>query len=161
MEEGKYLEVEKGTPQGGVISPVLANIYLHYILDLWFEKKVKKQSKGFAHLTRYADDFIVCFEHEDEAKAFAGELRERFAKFGLKISETKSRTIEFGRKAGAEGKKAGTFDFLGFTHYCGKTRNGKFKVAKKTSKKKLSHACGVVKAMNHAPRVAEAHPKRG
>jgi len=115
---------------------------------------------GFAHLTRYADDFIVCFQREDEAKAFEGELRERFARFGPKISETKSRTIEFGRKAGAERKKAGTFDFLGFTHYCGKTRNGKFKVAKKTSKKKLSHACGVVRAMNHAPRVAEAHPKR-
>lgn len=145
MEDGRYMEVEKGTPQGGLISPVLANIYLHYVLDLWFEKRVKKRSRGFAHLIRYADDFIVCFEHEDEARAFAGELQERFAKFGLRISETKSRTLEFGRKAGAEGKKAGTFDFLGFTHYCGKTRNGKFKVGKKTSKKKLRQK---LKAMN-------------
>ena len=145
MEDGKYMEVERGTPQGGLISPVLANIYLHYVLDLWFEKRVKKQSRGFAHLTRYADDFIVCFEREDEARAFAGELQERFVKFGLQISETKSRTLEFGRKAGAEGKKAGTFDFLGFTHYCGKTRKGKFKVGKKTSKKKLRQK---LKAMN-------------
>jgi RNA-directed DNA polymerase len=144
MEEGKYLEVDRGTPQGGIISPVLANIYLHYILDLWFEKKVKEQSKGFAHLTRYADDFIVCFEREEDARTFAGQLRDRFAGFGLKISEAKSRTIEFGRKAGAEGK-AGTFDFLGFTHYCGKTRKGKFKVAKKTSRKKLRQK---LKAMN-------------
>jgi len=146
MEEGKRMEVERGTPQGGVISPVLANIYLHYALDLWFEKRVKKHSRGYAHMTRYADDFIVCFEYEEEALRFAAELRERCAKFGLRVSEAKSSTIEFGRKAWQKaGTKPGTFDFLGFTHYCGTTRKGKFKVAKKTSKKKLRHK---LKAMN-------------
>jgi group II intron reverse transcriptase/maturase len=158
MEEGKYMEVERGTPQGGLISPVLANIYLHYIIDQWFEKRVRRQSRGFAQMTRYADDFIVCFEHEDEARAFGGDLRERLGKFGLKVSEAKSRTIEFGRKswlkaqaglsacdAQAGENKPGTFDFLGFTHYCGKTRRGKFKVAKKTAKKKLRQK---LKAMN-------------
>ncbi|MBI5119329.1 group II intron reverse transcriptase/maturase [Candidatus Poribacteria bacterium] len=149
MEEGRYMEVEKGTPQGGLISPVLANIYLHYVLDLWLEKKVKRQGKGFAHMTRYADDFIVCFQCEDEAQKFAGELKERFGKFGLKISEAKSRTIEFGRKAWhkeqTEEIKAGTFDFLGLTHYCTKTRKGRFKVGRKTSKKKLRQK---LKAMN-------------
>jgi group II intron reverse transcriptase/maturase len=149
MEQGTYMEAERGTPQGGLISPVLANIYLHYVLDLWFEKRVKKQSRGFAQMTRYADDFVVCFEDEENAKKFAGELKERFGKFGLKLSEAKSRTIAFGRKAWhkaqAGGCKPGTFDFLGFTHYCGKTRKGKFKAAKKTSKKKFRQK---LKAMN-------------
>lgn len=141
MEEGKYQETEKGTPQGGIISPVLANIYLHYILDLWFERVVKKEAKGFAQLTRYADDFIVCLEKEEDAMEFRERLRERFKKFGLKISEEKSRVIEFGRRAWQEardgGKKVSTFNFLGFTHYCDKTRRGKFKVGRKTSHKKM------------------------
>jgi group II intron reverse transcriptase/maturase len=141
MEEGKFIEVDKGTPQGGVLSPILANIYLHYILDLWFEKKVKKQLKGFAQLTRYADDFIVCFQNRNEAKAFGEMLKQRVSKFGLRIEESKSRIIEFGRyvwkRAQKEGKKVSTFDFLGFTHYCDKTRKGKFKVGRKTSSLKF------------------------
>jgi RNA-directed DNA polymerase len=141
MEEGKYLEVDKGTPQGGVISPILANIYLHYILDLWFERVVKKQMTGYAQLVRYCDDFIVCFQGGDGAKAFEEMLEERLGKFGLKIAEGKSRVIGFGRyeweKAGREGGKVATFDFLGFTHYCDKTRRGRFKLGRKTSSQKF------------------------
>ncbi len=141
MEEGKYKEVDRGTSQGGIISPILANIYLHYVLDLWFEKAVKKQLKGYAQLIRYGDDFIVCFQRGSEAKAFEEMLKERLAKFGLKIAEGKSRVIGFGRyeweKARREGGKVATFDFLGFTHYCDKTRRGKFKLGRKTSSKKF------------------------
>lgn len=149
MEEGKYQETDRGTPQGGIISPVLANIYLHYILDLWFEKKIKKEIKGYAGLTRYADDFIVCLENEEDAKAFGEKLRERLGRFGLKVSEEKSRVIEFGRKAWQGAKETGSrtsaFNFLGFTHYCDKTRKGGFKVGRKTSGKKLRTK---LKAMN-------------
>jgi len=141
MEEGKYQEVDRGTPQGGVISPILANIYLHYILDLWFERVVKKQLTGYAQLVRYGDDFIVCFQRGNEAKAFEEILKQRLDKFGLKIAEGKSRVIGFGRyeweKAQREGGKVATFDFLGFTHYCDKTRRGKFKLGRKTSSKKF------------------------
>lgn len=141
MEEGKYIEVDRGTPQGGVISPILANIYLHYILDLWFEKVVKKQLTGYVQLIRYCDDFIVCFQRGKEAKAFEEMLRQRLGKFELKIAEGKSRVIGFGRyeweKARREGMKVATFDFLGFTHYCDKTRRGEFKLGRKTSSKKF------------------------
>jgi len=141
MEEGKYVEVDKGTPQGGIISPILANIYLHYILDLWFEKAVKRQLTGYARLIRYGDDFVVCFQRGDEAKAFEEMLKQRLNKFGLRIAEGKSRVIGFGRyeweKARQEGKTVATFDFLGFTHYCDKTRRGKFKLGRKTSSQKF------------------------
>ena len=141
MEEGKYIEVNKGTPQGGIISPILANIYLHYILDLWFEKAVKKQFKGYAQLIRYGDDFIVCFQSSREAKDFEEMLGQRLDKFGLRIAEGKSRVIGFGRyeweKAQQEGKRVESFDFLGFTHYCDKTRRGKFKLGRKTSSKRF------------------------
>jgi RNA-directed DNA polymerase len=142
MEEGELRETETGTPQGGNLSPVLSNIFLHYALDLWFEKKVKPSLKGEAYLTRFADDFVVCFEREEEAEAFGGMLRERLAKFGLKVSEKKSRIVPFGRdrwKEWKEGKgdRPGTFDFLGFTHYCDESRGGKFKPGRKTSSKKL------------------------
>jgi len=141
MEEGKLIETGMGTPQGGVLSPILANIYLHYALDLWFERVVKKQTKGFCQLNRYADDFIVCFQGKEEAEAFGEMLKQRLNKFGLRIAENKSRIIEFGRKvwqkAQEEGKKMATFDFLGFTHYCGKTRRGKFKLGRKTARKRF------------------------
>ena len=141
MEDGTYQETDRGTPQGGILSPVLANIYLHYALDLWFEQEVKKQVNGFAQLVRYADDFVVCFQYSSDAEAFGKALRERLAKFGLKISEEKSRIIAFGRsacqQARKEGKKCATFDFLGFTLYCDKDRNGNFKVGRKTSSRKF------------------------
>lgn len=141
IEEGKFVETNKGTPQGGILSPLLANIYLHYILDLWYERKVKKGLKGFSQLIRYADDFVVLFQYKNEAEAFTGMLKERFSKFGLKIAESKSRIIEFGRyvwqKAQKEEKKVETFDFLGFTHYCDKTRKGKFKLGRKIARERL------------------------
>ncbi len=137
MEEGKLTKTEKGTPQGGILSPLLANIYLHYILDLWFEKVVKKRIKGFAELIRYADDFVVCFQNENEAEEFRKMLNERLGKFGLEIAEEKSRIIKFGRYAWEEAeqrsRRTETFDFLGFTHYCDKTRKGKFKLGRKTA----------------------------
>lgn len=148
MEEGKYLEVGRGTPQGGNISPILAHIYLHYILDLWFEKVVKKQLIGCAQLIRYCDDFIVGFQRGDEAEAFGEKLRQRLGKFGLRNAEGKSRVIGFGcrewEKAREEGKKVATFDFLGFTHYCDKTRRGKFKLGRKTSSKRFRQKMQVV-----------------
>lgn len=142
MEEGIYFETDQGTPQGGVLSPVLANVYLHYVLDLWFETEVKPQLNGFAQLVRYADDFIVCFENEKEARIFGVALRQRMGKFGLIISEEKSKIIEFGRctcnRARKYGFKCETFDFLGFTHFCDKTRIGKFKLGRKTSRRKFT-----------------------
>jgi retron-type reverse transcriptase len=97
IEEGKYYEVDKGTPQGGILSPLLANIYLHYCLDIWFEKRVRRQMRGYARLIRYADDFVVCFQKAEEAEVFRRVLRERLGKFGLMVSEEKSRIIAFGR----------------------------------------------------------------
>ena len=142
MEEGVYCETDQGTPQGGVLSPVLANVYLHYALDLWFETEVIPQLTGYAQLIRYADDFVVCFEKEEEARVFGVALRQRMGEFGLSISEEKSKIIEFGRfacqKARKYGMKCETFNFLGFTHFCDKTRRGKFKLGRKTSRKKFA-----------------------
>ena len=137
MEDGKFIETDKGTPQGGVLSPLLANLYLHYVLDQWFEKRVKKELKGYNHLVRYADDFIVCLQFSSTAQSFGAKLKERLDKFGLKLSEKKSKIIHFGRtawyKAQRERHKVATFDFLGFTHYCTKSRKGTFKLGRKTS----------------------------
>ncbi len=142
MEDGIYFETDQGTPQGGILSPVLANVYLHYVLDSWFENEVIPQLNGYAQLIRYADDFVVCFEKEQEAKIFGTALKQRMSKFGLKISEEKSKIIEFGRCSCQRAKKFGfkceTFDFLGFTHFCDKTRRSKFKLGRKTSSKKFS-----------------------
>ena len=141
MEDGKVMETAKGTPQGGIISPILANIYLHYVLDLWFERVVRKKLKGYARLIRYADDFVVCFQSRTEAERFGRELRARLSKFGLRISDSKSRIIALGRyvwqKSQRTGGKVETFDFLGFTHYCDKTRRGYFKLGRKTARKKF------------------------
>lgn len=139
MEDMKYHESDRGTPQGGLISPVCANVYLHYVLDMWFDKVVKKQCKGEAHIIRYADDFICTFQHENEAKAFYEMLEARLKKFNLELSKDKSKIIRFGRFAkqhSADGK-TDTFDFLGFTHINGKTLTGKYTVLHRTSKKKL------------------------
>jgi group II intron reverse transcriptase/maturase len=134
MEAGKYTETDSGVPQGGLCSPVMANVYLHYVLDMWFEVKVKKASRGMAEMVRYADDFVCCFQYEEDARRFYEALKERLAKFGLEISEDKSNIIKFGRFAGNE---AGKFDFLGFTFVGGKSRYGKFIVKPQTSEKKL------------------------
>lgn len=141
IEDGHYQQTDCGTPQGGILSPLLANIYLHYVLDIWFERSFKKHLKGYGELIRYADDFVVCFQAKTEAEAFMEALSERLHKFGLKISQHKSQIIAFGRyvwyKAQNSGERIATFDFLGFTHYCDKTRNGYFKLGRRTSRKKL------------------------
>jgi RNA-directed DNA polymerase len=149
MEEGKYIETEEGTPQGGILSPVLSNIYLHYVLDLWFEKRLKRELCGYAEENRYADDFVICLQNKGDGERVLEAVRERFAKFGLSLSEDKTRLIEFGRYAGANGEKRGekpaTFDYLGFTHFIDRTRRGTFKVGRRTSKKKFR---AKIKAMN-------------
>lgn len=132
MEDGKKLETDKGAVQGGLISPVLANVYLHYVLDLWFEQ-MKKEFKGKMYLVRYADDFVCMFQYENEARKFFKMLVERLAKFNLEIAEDKSRILPFGRYKGTKE----SFDFLGFTHYNGKSHWGKYCVVHRTSKKKL------------------------
>jgi len=123
-----------------VVSPILANIYLHYVTDLWFEKKIRRQCRGAAYMVRYADDCVYCFEYKDEAETFYQMLTDRLKEFGLEVAEEKTKIIAFGKNAdnGNDGKrKSGTFDFLGFTHYYGKGRNGVKRVMRKTSKKKL------------------------
>lgn len=141
-EDGEYKDTDEGTAQGSGCSPILANIYMHYVLVLWFYKVVKPQFKGYCEIVVYADDFVCCFQYKNEAEQFYRMLRERFGKFGLKLEETKSRLIEFGRFAESNRKrrnegKPETFDFLGFTHYCSKGRKGQFRVKRKTSKKKF------------------------
>jgi len=149
-EADKIVETEQGTPQGGNLSPMLANIFLHYVLDLWFEKKIKPHIKGQAHLVRYADDFICMVQFADDAEYIERALRERFAKFDLELHPEKTRTISFGRyereNADKQKRKANTFNFLGFTHYCDKSRKGWFKVGRKTSQKKFRMKC---KEMNN------------
>jgi group II intron reverse transcriptase/maturase len=137
LEEGNRTQSEVGAVQGGSISPLLANIYLHYVFDLWVQRWRRKQAKGEVIVVRYADDFVVGFQHCFEAEGFLKDLRERFAKFGLQLHPDKTRIIEFGRFAAGNREKRGagkpeTFDFLGFTHICGKTRKGKFTVIRKT-----------------------------
>jgi len=141
VEDGKQLATELGTPQGGVISPLLANIYLHYILDLWFKKEIKSQAKGHMELIRYCDDFVVCCESEKDAMNFLELLHTRLEKFGLQVSEDKTKVLKFGqqvwKQAQRSKEKVETFNFLGFTHYCGKSRQGYFVMGHKTSKENL------------------------
>lgn len=133
MEQGKWLESDKGTPQGGLISPILANVYLHYALDLWFEKQVKARF-WYASMVRYADDFVCCFCHERDAREFLQMLGERMAKFGLELAADKTKILPFGR---FQRQSKATFDFLGFTHVNGVTRKGKYKLMHITATKKL------------------------
>ena len=132
VEDMKYYETDRGTPQGGLISPILANVYLHYVLDLYFENYVKPKLKGEAYLVRYADDFLIMFQYENEAKLVYEILIKRLAKFGLEMEQDKTRILPFGRYKGTNE----TFDFLGFMHYNGTTRTGKYIVGHKMSKKK-------------------------
>ena len=144
MEEGLTQATEKGTPQGSILSPLLSNIYLHYVLDLWFSRRVRRQSQGEAAYFRYADDFLACFQHEADAKQFLQRLKDRIEGFGLRLAEDKTQCIPFGRfareNAQRHGGKPAQFTFLGFTHYCGKTREGYFKVKRRTSRKKLGQS---------------------
>lgn len=143
LEDGREYKSEKGTPQGGVISPLLANIYLHYVLDLWFERVFRKQCRGYSRMIRYADDFVVCFQNKAEAERFLQELKERLKKFNLEVESSKTKILTFGRKAcwkaKKEGRKLETFDFLGFTHYFGISRDGlKARVKRRTARKKYN-----------------------
>jgi group II intron reverse transcriptase/maturase len=149
MEEGKYSESEEGTPQGGVVSPLLANIYLHYALDKWFEEEYKAKTQGYVQIIRYCDDFVVACQQKEDAEGFLREVEERLRKYGLRISVEKTQVIEFGRRlwkrSQGTGENVPTFDFLGFTHYCSASRRGKFIVGHKTSKKRLAGGLREVK----------------
>jgi len=144
MEEGLIKATEHGTPQGSILSPLLSNIYLHYALDLWFERRVRKHSRGEAHYFRFADDFVACFQYQEDASDFYNQLGPRLKEFGLQLADEKTRCIKFGRFARENARKRGgkpdEFTFLGFTHYCGKTKNGFFKVKRRTSRKKLGQS---------------------
>src|SRR6516225_9683981 len=141
IDDGQRLVSETGTGQGQPLSPLLANVYLHYVLDQWFEEVVKPRLKGEAYEIRFADDAILCFHHKGDEEKVLGVLPKRFAKFGLTLHPEKTRLIEFGRFAAGNAKKQGKkpeiFDFLGFTHMCARSRKGKFTVHVKTIAKRL------------------------
>lgn len=161
MESGSVSYSEKGSPQGGVISPLLANIYLHEVLDKWFEDEVKPRLKGPSTLIRYADDFVACFVHEEDARRVMAVLGQRFAKYGLELHPSKTRLIAFNRPdSGKEDGRddppqSGTFDFLGFTHHWGVTYKGRWTVKRRTAKSRLSRSIKRIalwcKAHRHDP----------
>ena len=151
-EDGKVIHPQTGTPQGGIISPVLANVYLHYVLDLWFERAVKKNNRGGCKIFRFADDFVACFEYRHEAIAFEKALKERLAKFGLQVAEEKTKTLRFGRNGGPHN---GRFDFLGFEFSWEEDRKGRPTVKRRTARKKwragINRMTEWVKTNRHKP----------
>jgi group II intron reverse transcriptase/maturase len=160
LEEGQRMRSEVGTVQGGSISPLLANIYLHYVFDRWAHRWRKRRDAGDVVVVRFADDFVVGFEHREEAVRFLTELRERFARFGLALHPDKTRLIEFGRCAdrnrrGRGDGKPETFNFLGFTHACSRTRAGRFTVLRQTMRRrwqaKLQEVKTELRRRRHAP----------
>ncbi len=149
VDEGLLVRSDSGTPQGSILSPILANIFLHYVLDVWFETTVKSHIRGFCDIVRYADDFLCVIQYSDDAQRIERGLKNRFRKYGLELHPTKSRTFSFGRfeqeKSQRQNRRSNSFDFLGFTHFCDTTRSGKFKLGRKTSGKKFRAKC---KALN-------------
>jgi RNA-directed DNA polymerase len=151
IEQGEWSLPEAGTAQGASASPLLSNVYLHYVLDLWAEQWRRRHARGEVVIVRYADDFVLGFEHRDDAERFWADLHRRLAEFGLELAEEKTRLIEFGRFAVRDRERRGdqkpeTFEFLGFTHMCAKTRTGRFKLKRVTSKKKMRVKLKSVKA---------------
>jgi group II intron reverse transcriptase/maturase len=150
IEDGSWTASDAGTPQGASISTLLANVYLHYVFDLWAHQWRGRQARGEMIVVRYADDFVVGFEHNDDAERFLADLCERFAQFALELAPDKTRLIEFGRFAAERRQQRGerrpeTFDFLGFTHICAKTRKGRFMLKRVTSKKRMRAKLSAVK----------------
>ena len=145
LEDYRYEKTEEGSGQGSVCSPIIANIYMHYVLVWWFKEKMQPSFRGYSGLTVYADDFVVVFQYKDDAERFYEHLKKRMEYFGMALEENKTRLIEFGRfaeeRCAKKGRKPQTFTFLGFTHYCSHGRNGKFRVKRKTSKKKFTKKC--------------------
>lgn len=146
MKDYIYEETEEGSGQGSVCSPILANIYMHYVLVWWYKELIEPRLKGYSGLVVYADDFVACFQYRAEAEWFYNALKKRMGAFGLEMEESKTRLIEFGRYAEQNRKRRGkgkpeTFDFLGFTHYCSRAKGGWFRVKRKTSRKKFAKKC--------------------
>jgi group II intron reverse transcriptase/maturase len=151
MEDGELHETQEGTPQGGIISPLLANIYLHYVLDLWVLSWRKKQARGQVYFVRYADDFVMGFQYEQDARVMREALAERLAAFGLQLHPDKTRVLRFGRFASQDSIEDGrsrpeTFDFLGFTHICAKLPDGRFRLVRRTSRKKRRAKLGALRS---------------
>jgi RNA-directed DNA polymerase len=151
IEDGEWSSIEEGTAQGASVSPFLANVYLHYVFDLWADQWRRRHAHGDVTLCRFADDYVAGFQHREDAEQFLADLRGRFAKFGLKLHPDKTRLIEFGRFAAQNRERRGlrkpeTFEFLGLTHICGKDRHGRFKLKRVTSKKKMRSKLKSVKA---------------
>jgi hypothetical protein len=163
LEDGVRKYPETGSPQGAVISPLLANVYLHYVLDEWMERVVRSKLRGEMYLVRYADDFVICFQYREDAERVREALGRRLAEGGLMLNAEKTRLIEFGRFAekslGRQGWRPETFDFLGFTHICGKTRKGKFTVKRKTAvnrmRRSLKRVTEWCRNHRHAPLVEQ------
>ncbi len=150
IEDGEWSETEEGTAQGASVSPLLANVYLHYVFDLWADQW-RRHARGDVILVRFADDFLAGFQHREDAERFLADLRGRFAQFGLELAGEKTRLIEFGRFAAQDRRRRGdpkphTFTFLGFTHICATTRSGRFKLKRVTSKEKMRAKLKSVKA---------------
>ena len=156
VDDGLLVKPEAGTPQGSILSPMLANIFLHYVLDTWFETTVKSHVRGYCEIVRYADDFVCVVRYADDARRIERGMRNRFNKYGLELHPTKSRNLSFGRfergNAKRQNRRANTFDFLGFTHYCDRSRKGNFKVGRKTSRKKYTAKCRAMNAWLRAIR---------
>jgi group II intron reverse transcriptase/maturase len=166
IEDGEWSKTEAGTAQGASVSPLLANVYLHYVFDLWADQWRRRHARGDVILSRYADDYVAGFEHRDDAERFLTDLHDRFAQFGLELHPEKTRLIEFGRFAARDRERRGdrkpeTFEFLGLTHICAKDRHGRFKLKRVTSKKKMRAKLKSVKTemrrRMHHPIPAQGH----
>jgi group II intron reverse transcriptase/maturase len=160
LEQGVLHYPGAGTPQGGSASPLLSNLYLHYVLDLWFAQEVIPRLQGRAFMTRFADDVVMGFELQEDVERVLRVLPKRLGKYGLTIHPDKTRLVPFGRPSGASGSKPGTFDFLGFTHYWGKSRRGKWIIKRKTAHERLNRGLQRIaewcRRNRHRP-VAEQH----